>query len=244
MDEELRKIIGEAPEATPPAEATKEESKEEPKAAPAELSAEEQATKAKAEQLANLNKAISEAQSELKKVRKAKKEAGAAPVEEDLPKINMEDPSAKAWDRHIRENVAPLNQELEKEKEEVRSFALREFLADKPNLAKDAEKLKKVIETYDRIKTASERTREGVLLDLDRAYAAEHYQEILGNDRQRRIEAARNDAAFSEIGVSRGATTYSNPTETAPNLSEDDKAVLARWGMTPAEWVTYKKKYG
>ena len=243
MDEELRKILGEVPEATPPAETPKEPEQEKPKE-PETPSAEDQEKVKKAEQLSNLNKAISEAQGELKKVRKAKKEAGVAPEEEELPKINMEDPSAKAWDRHIRENVAPLNQELEKEKEEVRSFALREFLADKPNLAKDPEKLKAVISTYDRIKTASERTREGVLLDLDKAYAAEHYQEILGDARQKRMDAARNDAAFSDIGVSRGSTAYSNPSEVNPSLSEDDRAVLAKWGMTPADWITYKKKYG
>lgn len=195
----------------------------------------------KEEQLANLNRAISEANEQLRKTRTQKKQS---PEEEELPKINLEDPSAKAWDRHINEKTAPMQSELDKEKEEIRTFALQEFLSDKPALAKDSEKVKKLISTYDRIKTASERTKEGVLLDLNKAYAAENYEQLFNIAKRGRLEQAERDILFSEPAISRGATAYSQDKESDKPLSEDDKAQLARWGIDPKQWQEDKKKYG
>lgn len=232
MDDDLRKILGESgeePVTTPPAEV-----KVEPKVEP-EPTAEEQEVKAKAEQLANLNKAIAEAQGVLKKSRKEIK-AAKTPEEEDeeLPKINLEDPSAKAWDKRIRDNSAPLQAEIEQAKSERRNFALRQFLGEHPALAKDQEKLKSLMGTYEKLRTASELTTEGILLDLDKAYAAEHSDELLSATRQARIDASRNDEAFSEIAVSRGATSYSSPKSTATHLSEEDRDIIKGWERSGA----------
>ncbi len=236
-DEELKKLLGEEPETTPPAE--------DPGTKVPVAPEENQEAKAKAEQLENLNKAIGEAQTELKKIRKEKSKAKTeTPEDEELPKINDEDPSVKAWNRRIQGSVAPMQAEFEKEKDEIRQFALKEFLQDRPSLAKSPEKLKAVMETYDRIKTSSERTREGVMLDLEKAYAAEYHEELISAARSARVENAQRDALFSDIAVSRGATTYAQPKEVSPNLSEDDKSILAKWGMSPNEWVEAKKKYG
>lgn len=235
-DEELKKLLGEEPEPAPPAEAPAEKPV---------VPEENQEAKAKAEQLANLNKAIGEAQTELKKIRKEKSKVKTESAEdEELPKINDEDPSVKAWNRRIKDNVAPMQAEFEREKDEIRTFALKEFLQDRPSLAKNPEKLKAVMETYDRIKTSSERTREGVMLDLEKAYAAEYHEELISAARNSRVENAQRDALFSDIAVSRGATTYAQPKTDSPNLSENDKSILAKWGMTPTEWVEAKKKFG
>lgn len=249
MDDELKKILGEGTEPAPSSEPAQEPQKPAPKAPE-----EDQEMIAKAQLKANLDKAILEAQSELKNIRKEKKKVKTGVVEEneddELPKINMEDPSSKAWDKHIQRNVLPVQQELDKEKDEVRSYALREFLQSKPSLSKNPEKLKEVMGMYERIKTSSERTREGVMTDLEKAYAAAHSDELIAAARQRRVEDARNDAIFSDIAVSRGSTTYSDTTQqTAPrHYSEEEKAQLAKWGMTPQEHAAMekdmKKKYG
>ncbi len=202
--------------------------------------------KAKEEQLANLEKAIKEEQDRLRKVRKERKEGKPIDLEEDeIPKINMDDPGAKAWDRRIKEAIAPANQELEKAKEERRLFALRQFLAEKPSLSKNPEKIRAMMETYDRLKTSTELTSEGITMDLEKAYAAEHADELVRAARGARIEGARNDAIMSDIGVSRGSSTYSREKEEKPvTLSEEERQILSRWGMTPAEWQETKKKYG
>ncbi len=237
-DEELKALLGEAPaEAAPPEEeAPKEQAPEE-----------DPQVKAKQEQLANLNKAVSEEQERLRSLRKERKQSKTVEEleEDDLPKINLEDPSAKAWDKRIREATAPAQQELEKAKEERRLFALRQFLGDKPSLAKSPEKLKAMMQTYDRLKTSSELTNEGITMDLERAYAAEHSEELIRAARNARMDGARNDAILSDIGVSRGSSTYSNEREVSPvSLGEEERQILARWGMTPAEWQDAKKKYG
>lgn len=245
----MKKILGDDSDVSQPLEPKKDDKKPDDKA-----QEEDQKQKDKAAIKINLDKAIIEAKDELARIRKDKKKAKSDKLPEDdddeLPKINMEDPSAKAWDKHIRENVNPVAQELEKEKDEVRGFALKEFLRDRPSLAKDPEKLKAVMSTYDRIKTSSERTREGVMNDLEKAYAAEYHEELISAARQRRVEDARNDAIFSDIAVSRGSTSYSD-TNNAPaprQYSEEEKAQLARWGMTPAQHAEMerdmRKKYG
>ncbi len=240
-DEELKALLGEGTEdPAPPAE-------EAPKDKPAEAAPEEDpAVKAKQEQLANLDKAIKEEQVRLQKVRKDRKSAKPVdPDEEELPQINLEDPSAKAWDKRIREAAAPANRELEQAKEERRLFALRQFLADKPALSKSPEKLRAMMETYDKLKTSSELTSEGITMDLEKAYAAEHADELVRAVRSGRLDNARNDALMSDIGVSRGSSTYSNDKEERPvQLNEEERQILAKWGMTPAEYQELKKKYG
>lgn len=220
----------------------------ESKAASAELEKAEQQKKIddeiekKEEHLSNVNKAIAEANESLKKTRQAKKQS---PDEEELPKINFEDPSAKAWDKHIGERVDPMQSELEKEKEEIRTFALQEFLRDKPALAKNPDKVKEVVSTYEKIRTASERTKEGVLLDLDKAYAAVFHEQLIGAARKGRVEQAESDILFSDIAISRGATAYSDSTTSKEEpLSESDKLLLQKWGMTESEYRSDKKKYG
>ena len=235
--EELDKILqGESGEEE--IETPKEPSEDKPE----EEKKQEEEVQKKQEQLDNLNKAILEANTQIKNLRTEKKGIKA---EEEIPKIDFEDPSSKAWDNHIKENVNPIQQELDKEKEEIRSFALKEFLADKPALSADPEKLKELVGTYEKIKTASERTREGVMLDLNKAFAAVYHDELLASARDNRVERAKGDILFSDPGVSRGATSYSMEKEASPEkgLSEDDKAVLAKWGMSPNEWGEAAKKY-
>ncbi len=228
----MQKVLGETAEETAP---TSEEGE------PQEAKNEEMAKKE--EQLKNLNAAITEAQSQLKGIRKeraASKEEG----EEELPKIDFNDPSAKAWDKHVSERVNPMQVELDKEKEEIRTFALRKFISEHPSLSKNQEKLREVVSTYERIRTASERTQEGVLNDLDKAYAAVHHEELMSAARRVRVDEAEANSIASDIAVSRGATSYQVPREAAPKLSADDRAILAKWGMTPEEWGQAKKKYG
>ena len=196
---------------------------------------------AKKEQLDNVTKAILEANNELKRLRKEKK--GLKPEEEEeLPKINMEDPSAKAWDKHIGDKVNPIQTELDKEKEEIRTFALQEFLADKPSLSKNPEKLKELMATYEKIRTATERTKEGVMLDLKKSYAAIYHEELLDAARNRDVAEAKANEMFSDIAVSKGSTSYSTEKKVRPKLSEDDKLVLAKWGMTEDEWQKMKEE--
>lgn len=199
--------------------------------------------KKKEEHLANLNRALEEAQTELKRVRAEKKKLKSED-EEELPRIDFEDPSSRAWDKHFNEKVNPIAVELEQEKEEVRNFSLKEFLADKPALAAKPEKVKELMSTYERLRTNTERTKEGVLLDLDRAYAATFHQELLQAARQKKEEGIKTDILFSDIAVSRGATTYPESRETTPKLSDEDKSILAKWGMTEGDWIKMKKETG
>ncbi len=196
----------------------------------------------KEEHLANINKAIAEANEELRKKRKQVKE----PVieEDELPKIDMKDPSAKAWDKHISEKVNPLSAENDKEKDEVRDYALQTFLSDKPSLAKSPEKLKSVMETYYRLSEGkiSGKTFEGVITYLEKAYAAESKDEILAQQRRDRVARAQADAVFSDPAVSRGSTSYSSERESTPTYNEEAKAILAKWNMTPQEHAELVKK--
>lgn len=196
----------------------------------------------KQEHLANLNKAIAEANETLKKTRKQAKKPQEQ-EEEEIPKIDYNDPSSKAWKKEINDSVSPLQTELEKEKQEIRSFAIKRFLEDKPSLVQNPEGLKKVMETYDRIKTASERTVEGVLIDLDKAYAAENHEELLTAANQRISSKAKAEEEFSSIAVSRGSTAYPTQRTKNPPLSDDDKVQLQKWGMTEQEYFELKKKY-
>jgi hypothetical protein len=198
--------------------------------------------KKKEEHLVNLNKAIEDANKTLKEKRKQIK-GEVKDDEEELPKIDMNDPSSKAWDKHIRDNVNPLQAELEKEKQEIRTFAIKRFLEDKPNLVSNPEALKKVIETYDKIKTASERTVEGVLIDLERANAAENYEELQAG--QRIISKAKAEGGFVDIAISRGGgTSYPSPKDTDNiTIKEDELPFILKTYGSVEEYKKMKKKY-
>lgn len=238
MVSELEKLLGAESEPTPPSK-TEEPKKEEPKVE------ENPEIKAKAEQLANLNKAIAEEQERLKKIREERKSLKPKDEEEELPSIDFKDPAAKAWKKQIDDSTAPAKNELEKAKEERRIFALKKFLSDKPSLAKNPEKVKAMMETYDRLKTSTELTSEGIEMDLEKAYAAEHAEELISAARQGRLENARNDALMSDIAVSRGSTSYSDDKPKKRVYTDEEKAQLAKWGMTPeehAELLSSQKK--
>lgn len=224
MSEELDKLLAEKDQPASEAKPSKTEAK-----------TQDDPVKKEEERLANVRKAIEEANAELRKVRKETKDVKSQPVEEELPKIDLSDPNSKAWDKHFNEKVNPVKDEMAKEKEEIRTFALQKFLADKPNLARDPEKIKRVINTYERIRTASERTTEGVLIDLKKAYAAEFADDILQERQQDRISRAQGDAIFSDPAVSRGSTSYQTEKEKAPHYDRESVAILAKWGMTPEE---------
>jgi len=201
----------------------------------------------KEEHLANVNKAIAEANEELRKLRTAKKTVKLQPLvgEEELPEIDQNDPSAKAWMKHIGDKVGPLQDELDSEKREIRTFALQQFLEDKPSLSKNQDKIKELVGLYERIRTATERTTEGVLLDLQKAYAALNADELIAAARGQRVDKAKAESAFSDIAVSRGASSYQAPKKPnfAAQLTEEDKRQLAKWGISPEEWATDKEKY-
>lgn len=216
-----------------------------PEAKPVEKTNEELS---KEQHLANLNKAIAEAQTELHNVRKGKKvvkTSTPSDEEDELPSIDDSDPSARAWTKRINDTVTPVQQEMEKEKEEIRSFALRSFLEDKPSLARNPEKVKELVQYYDRIRTATERTTEGVLLDLRKAYAVVYSDSILQADTTRRRDEAQALSSFSESAVDSGATSYlERKSPSKVKLTEEDRQILSRWGQSPDEWVKDYEKYG
>lgn len=229
MSTELEKLLdGDEKETQKPASKTDEEIKSE-------------TVRKEEERLANLQKAIAEANAELKSTRKAAKEKGVVIEEEELPKIDLTDPSSQAWDKHFSDKVDPLKVEMDKEKEEIRTFALQEFLADKPNISNDPEKLKKIMAMYEKVRTASERTVVGVIADLKKAYAAEYADEIIGARRDERIDEARADAIFSDIAVSRGSSSIPTERERTPHLTREDELILAKWGLSADEWIKMKK---
>ena len=225
MDE--KKVGEEIETSTPPLveEPPKEEKTEE------EILAEE--TKLKEEHLFNVNKAIDDANEILRTKRREIKDIKKVDDEEILPEIDDTDPSAKAWNKRIKEEVNPVRESLEQEKKEVRSYALREFLADKPLLAKDQTKMNALMDTYERLSQGkiSEKTKEGVLIYLEKAYASENQEDLLAAAGQKRIERAMVDTALSAPGVTRGFTA-STPTEAdkIPHYTKEDEAIVMKWG--------------
>lgn len=196
--------------------------------------------------LADLQLAKADATAELTRIRadkrQAKKESQSGPTGPAEKVIDLNDPDAQAWDKHIKQSVSPALEELEKEKAEVRQFALEKFLASRSALSKNPEKLKELMGVYERLHTASERTEEGVLRDLDQAYAAVYHRELLEATHQNKVTNARRDALFSDIGVSRGSTTYAAPQDAPIPLSEEERRVLSKWNMSPTEWEKMKKE--
>lgn len=243
--DELDELLGEEEKETP--EAPKESNPEagQPGEDENDKKLQEEAEK-KQQHLDSLNDSIAKQNALLKKLRAETKAAKRGEVpkddEEDLPRIDLDDPSSKAWDRHVSNKLDPIAQEIEQEKEEIRTFALREFLNDKPNLARNPERLKRLMQTYEKIRTASERTREGVLIDLNRAYAAENYENLLDHRRSQRVDQARAEALAYDIGVSSGSTAYPSDRgeRSQVHYSREDAAILARWGMSPSEHAKLK----
>ena len=196
----------------------------------------------KQEQKENLDKAISEANEELKKLRDAKK----GEVEEEIPKIDFNDPASKAWDKHIKESVNPIQSDLDQEKTEIFNFTLKKFLADKPALTADPDKMKELMGTYERIKNNSGRTQEGVLLDLDKSFAAVYSDELLNQARESSVRKAEGLSMFSEPAVSRGSTSYfqEKPDYKLNSLTDEDKQIILRMGYSSIEeWAKDKEKY-
>lgn len=235
MADELEKLLSEEPGKETPKTASTEEKKSE--VDPVLLK--------RQEELTNIEKAKKQALDDLRKLREdIKKEKGGkvASEEDNTPRIDLNDPSAKAWDKHIKDTVAPFSGTLEKEKQEIMESSLEDFLADKPALAKNPDKLKELMQTYEKISTASGRTKEGVLKDLKKSFAAIYHDELISAARGKRIERAQVDAMFSSPAVSGGATHYGEDKGIDAPLSEDDRAVLQKWGMTESEWREMKKK--
>lgn len=217
---------------------------------PAQIPSDEEVKKAQLQKdLAELEAAKVSANAELQKIRlekrDAKKQAPKADLIDELVsrlkpasatevKIDETSPDAQAWIKRIESSVTPVHEELEKEKQEIRSFAISKFLESKPSLAKNPEKLKELVAVYERSHTATERTTEGILQDLEKAYAYTHSSELLEAARQGRVDDAKRNAIFSDIGVSRGSTGYAAPQEAKKEYSEEEKAILARWGQSSA----------
>jgi hypothetical protein len=230
-----------------------EEKEKETPAAPAPETQESQKTNEEVkeeERLANLKKAITEAEGELTAIRKAKKTEKSVPTpeeEDDLPNIEQtieQDPTAKAFDRRQDRKIQPLKDEMEQAKSEVRGFALRQFLDANPSLARDSNKVKEMMQYYERIRTCTERTAEGVLLDLRKAAAVVFHEDILNAARNQREVTAQAEQAFSEPAVSSGTTGYRTPTDRSKRpLSAEERAMLQKWNVPEDEWQDDYKKY-
>jgi len=201
----------------------------EPEKTPEQIAQDEELAKKK-QQVADLDAAKVSLETEVQRLRTEKRDLKKAP------------PKEGAWNNRIKESVGPVQTQMEQARAEVRQFAFDRFLSDKPSLAKSPEKIKELMQTYEKIRTASESTPEGVLLDLDKAYAATFHKELFEVARQGRVENAKNDALFSDIAVSRGSTAYPTLKTGAVKLSDEDKAILARWNMTPEEWAKMKSE--
>ncbi len=169
-----------------------------------------------------------------KRAEKKDKQTPAPKAEEDEVEIDDTSPATKAWMKRIQSTVSPVAEELEKEKQEIRSFAISKFLESKPSLAKNPEKLKELMSVYERSHTASERTVEGVLVDLEKSYAYTHSTELFVAARQARVDDAKRNAIFSDIAISRGATDYSSPKEEKKTYSDEEKAILSKWEQSSA----------
>lgn len=193
------------------------------------------------QELENLQRAKAEALQEVKRLREEKSKLKSE--DSDVPAIDKEDPNSKAWLKEIKDTFNPFQQELEREKEEIFNFSLEEVLRSHPSLASDTERLKKVISTYERIKDNSGRTREGVIMDLNRAMAAENYQEILDKERASEYEKAKDDLVFSAPAISRGSTSYKQEHSRTPNVTNEERKIIEAQGWSVDEWWKAKQKH-
>lgn len=220
--DEIEKILSEGEKETPvPPSGEK---------SPEDIKNEESAELEK--QLENRRKAIDEAKAELRRLRSEIKVAKPEP--EVIPKIDFEDPNSKAWDGHIRSSVDPLRQELEREKEENRSLALDEFITDFPDLAKTPDKVKILVESYDRLSKGKITEKNvGVIKQyLRKAYNAEFGDEEERRANEERIKKARAESSYSSPAITRGATSYPTQRQAEPHISEDERRILERWDST------------
>jgi DNA repair exonuclease SbcCD ATPase subunit len=202
-------------------------------------------TLAKQQHLDNINKALAEEEAKLAKVREEAAKAKDQPGGTEL-KIDENDPNSKAWLKRIQEEaiktVSPVTANLELEKKEVFTATLREFLQDKPALAASADKLKEFNDEYERLSKdrITGKTKEGVLLYLNKAFASVYNDQLIEAARQGRIDAARQSEMFSAPAIDGGSTSYKNEMPRRPLLSDSDKAQLAAWHMTEDEWWAMK----
>lgn len=190
--------------------------------------AEQDDLKKKEEHKANLEKAISEGTEELRLIREAKKRESGTPAEE-IPVIDGNNPDVKAWDKRIGDTVAPALNQIEQQKTEVRTFALRKFLADKPALSKSPEKIKELMLNYDKLKTSTEMTNEGIQLDLEKAYGATFHEELTSIARQGRVDQAHMDMISSDIAIDRGASSETTEAPRKKQLSAEEQAIIGQW---------------
>ena len=232
--DELERLLTDEPEKETQKPALEEKSSEEKKPDPEVLK--------KEEIKANLDAAIREAQDELKRIRNEKRKVKSGD-EDDLLKIDMDDPSAKAWDKHIQEQVNPVRNEIEQDKAEILKFTLRDFLSDRPALSSKPEKVKELIAKYERVKESSGRTKEGVMADLESAYAALFHRELIDIARGQRVDKAKADSAFSDIAISKGATSYSSNADDLPKetLTADERDIAIRWYGSVENYLKAKK---
>lgn len=232
--DELEKLV-EADDTAASGEEKVEETKTEPQKSEALLKEEQK--------LENLQRATAEALKELQDIRKQKQEAKP---EDDTPKINFEDPAAKAWDKHIVEKVDPLQAELRKEKEEVVSLALDEFLQDRPALAQNPEKRRELIETYQALaqkKGISERNKDVVKSVLSAAYGAVFSQEVLERERKQRLADAKAEGAIADAAIDGGGTSYrSDSKPRRRQLSREETALAVKmYGSLEDYWQAVEK---
>lgn len=244
--EELDKILGEEENETPPTPP-----EEEPKGEPQEEKNDEVQQEAR-KRLLDATKAAEE---ELRKIRTIRKQAKKVvsqqdddEEDEDLPAIDLQDPSVKSWDRHLSQKVDPVNREIEMEKEEVRGLALRDFLMDKPALSKNTDKLKKVMENYHALAQGriTERNKEMVIQYLEKAFAAENHEEFRDRRHQEEVDKAKAEEAFSSVAMSRGSSAYPSPKNLTkmPVLNDDEREVIKKMGYSsPEAWWADKQKY-
>ena len=196
------------------------------------------------DELANLNRAKAQALKDLKDIRDKKKAEISKPVEEELPQIDMTDPSSQAWDKRIKESVNPYATEIEKAKEERRNYVLGIFLQDKPSLASNPEKISELMSTYEKLRTATEMTNEGIMIDLRKSYSAVFYNDLQTDNNSNEVDKARADMLYSDIGVSRGSTSYSPQRERTRVYTDEEKKILASWGTSPEEHLKDIRTYG
>ncbi len=187
--------------------------------------------RSKEEHLAHVQAAID---AENQRLKEARAKANAARIaqdseEEPILKVDLTDPSAKAWDKHIRDTVAPAQSILDKEKDEVRTAALETFLKAKPALAKDPEKVKSLMEEYERLSSGkiTELQRDGVSLYLSKAYASLYHDVLTDPARLRQFSDAQADIDLTESAVDSGATTYPREREyPKENLTAEDRETI------------------
>jgi len=227
--EELDKILNGEEEKETPKEPSEADKKAE------EQKKQDEEVQKKQSQLDNLHKAITEANAELKRVRDEKKKS--EPKEETPLVIDFNDPSSKVWDKHIKDTVNPVKEQQEQLKSEIFNYTLSKYLDDKPALRDNPEKLKDFIANYEKVRTNTGMTREGVEMDLDRALAVQYAPELISRARENRKEKIKGDMLFSEAAISRGATSIQNEKETAASDSltkEEQEAVVRMYGSLDA----------